>query len=155
MRGSKPITGAKLSSSGETMGSSRERRGRRARDEAEALRSAAGMRLWHAPVSAHRRSLDQLGVPSSRRLGSPLSRREVDIDEPEAIRVARAPFEIVEQRPDEIAAYVRTFPECRPHRADVGFEIGDAVAIDDFAALVGLVLAAAAVLGDIDRQAIT
>src|SRR5262249_24687000 len=50
---------------------------------------------------------DQCRVPMKRRFRKTLLGRIVDIDDAKSRLVPRRPFEIVEQRPDEIAAHVR------------------------------------------------
>src|SRR5262249_1146701 len=49
---------------------------------------------------------DQPRIPVRAFLGDPLLRLVVDVDDPEPLRVPLGPFEVVEQRPDEVAADV-------------------------------------------------
>ena len=48
---------------------------------------------------------DEVAVPVVARLGHPFERLEVDLDDAEPARVAERPLEVVEQRPDEVAAH--------------------------------------------------
>src|SRR5688572_22367847 len=49
---------------------------------------------------------DHLGVEPRARLGSAALGLEIDVDDAEALRVAVAPLEVVEERPGEIAAQI-------------------------------------------------
>src|SRR5713226_10754536 len=58
---------------------------------------------------------------------------EVDVDDAEALRIAQRPFEIVEKRPDAIAAQVDAFPDGLTRGAQVLSEIVDPQRIVDAA----------------------
>src|SRR5262245_10947360 len=88
------------------------RRGRRGR-----ARSPLPL-MFRRSISA-RLASDEFREPSIRRLGRALERLEVDVDYAEAAAVAFRPFEVVEQRPDEIAAQFCTGGE----RAAGGSEV--------------------------------
>src|SRR5258708_11678354 len=81
-----------------------------------------------------------------------LERRIVDMDEAEAFAEAEAPFEIVEQRPDEIAANVDSGRDGVEYRAEIATKIFDALAVMDLAVARHLVGKGGAVFGDVDRQ---
>src|SRR5690349_14174786 len=95
---------------------------------------------------------DEVAVPQPRPLGHAPLRRVVDIHEPEALRVAVLPLEVVEHRPGEVAPDV----DAVGHRARQGGEMRLQVleaprvlqrAVDDRP-----VLERRAVLGDVDRH---
>ena len=68
------------------------------------------------------------------RLRRALLRREVDVHDAEALRVAEAPLEVVEQRPGEVAAQVDALPRSRrARRARCVAQVGDAQRIVDAA----------------------
>src|SRR5262245_36202860 len=66
---------------------------------------------------------DQVAVPVEALLGHALERRVVDVDDPEALRVAEPPLEVVEQRPDEVAADRRALRDRLPDRGQVLLEV--------------------------------
>src|SRR5207302_10524983 len=107
----------------------------------------------HSPSSAdQRRALGELAVEMERILGLALERRVIDMDEAEALAEAEAPFEIVEQRPDEIALHVDTRRNRIHYRAEIAAQIFDPLAVMDPAVAGHGVLEGGAVLGDVDRQ---
>src|SRR5258708_6660659 len=85
-------------------------------------------------------------------LGPPLERRVVDMDEAEALAEAEAPFEIVEQRPDEIALHVDARDDGVENGAEIAAQIFDPLAVMDLAVARHRVLEGGAVLGDVDRE---
>jgi len=72
-----------------------------------------------------------LAIPVEAVLGHPLERRIVDIDDPEALRVAEAPLEVVEEAPDEVAADRRAGVARASDRVDVRLQVRDALRIVD------------------------
>ena len=73
---------------------------------------AAAM-LSRLSASAAPRRGDHLGVEARAVLGVALLRLEVDVHQPEALRVAEGPLEVVHQRPGEVAAQVDARPRSR------------------------------------------
>ena len=59
--------------------------------------------------------------------------REVDVDDAEPLRVALGPLEIVQQRPDKIAADVGPLRDRGGDRVDVIFDVGGAARVADYA----------------------
>src|SRR5262249_41449604 len=72
---------------------------------------------------------DELGEPSIRRLGRALERLEVDVDHAEAAAVAFRPLEIIDERPDEIAAQFYAGGERAARGSEVLAQIGDAIVV--------------------------
>ena len=68
--------------------------------------------------------------------------------------IARAPFEVVEQGPHEVAAHVGAGGDGRTQGSDVEGEIADALQVDEVARAVELLDGTGTVLKDVDRQAI-
>src|SRR6266487_5193158 len=67
-----------------------------------ALSRASGRR---APFLLPARLGDEVPVPVEAPLRDARERRVVDVDDPESLPVALRPLEVVEQRPDEVAAH--------------------------------------------------
>src|SRR4051794_11772822 len=95
---------------------------------------------------------DQVAVPERAPLRDPALRRVVDEDDPEPLAVAPLPFEVVEQRPDVVAAHVDALLDRALDGADVLLEERDATRILDDVAAVQLVVEGGAVLGDQQRD---
>src|SRR5262245_16035133 len=94
---------------------------------------------------------DQVAVPERAALRDPPLRRVVDVDDPEPLVVAPLPLEVVEQRPDVVAANVHALRLRALDRVDVFPEIVEpALVVDD--AFVEPVLEGGAVLRDQQRQ---
>src|SRR3990172_4216717 len=93
---------------------------------------------------------DQALVPASAALGDPTLVVEVDPNQSEALAVTQAPLEVVEQRPDEVAAQVDAGGEGVRRCRDVPREVADAIVVDHLAAGVAPVGVCGAVLGDDD-----
>ena len=81
-------------------------------------------------------------------------RRVVDIDETETHAVARAPLEIVEQGPNEVAADIRAIGSGLMHGLYIAPEVVDARRVGDVAGHIWLIVPAEAVLQHVDRQTI-
>src|SRR4051795_6146468 len=91
-----------------------EKRSARAPPAAPATASAASARPTAAAFTSSRRdrggprraahARDEVAVPVEAVLGHALERRIVDVDDPEALREALGPLEVVQQAPDEVAA---------------------------------------------------
>jgi hypothetical protein len=60
---------------------------------------------------------------------------EVDVHDAEPLAVPKAPLQVVEERPDEVAANVGALRHCLGHRGDVRAEVVDAQRVVDDAAL--------------------
>src|SRR5580765_812550 len=100
-----------------------------------------------------RMSSDQVAVPERASLGRALEVLEVDRDDPEAPVVAVLPLEVVEQRPDVVAAHVHTGFHRALDRLDVAAEEGDALGILDHRLPVELrIVVRGAVLRDHQRH---
>src|SRR5262249_46937247 len=93
---------------------------------------------------------DELGEPSIRRLGRALERLEVDVDHAEAAAVAFRPFEVVDERPDEIATQFYTGGECAARGGEVLAQIGDAIVVVHDAIRRERIVVASAVLRHIE-----
>src|SRR5262249_44374690 len=90
---------------------------------------------------------DQVTIPERASLGDPLLRRIVDVDQPEALPVPPLPLEVVEQRPNEVAANVDTLGTCIVDRLDVALQVVETPLVVDSVAL-DMVVEGRAVLGD-------
>jgi hypothetical protein len=80
-------------------------------------------------------------------------RDEVDVNEAETLRIARRPFEIVEQRPHKIATDVSSRRERLLQRIGIGLKIGDPPAVVDETCVVRFVVGGRSVLQYLNRQA--
>src|SRR5262249_34304737 len=95
-------------------------------------RSSATRSDTPSQARAFRRSISarltpyEFREPSIRRLGSALERLEVDVDHAEAAAVAFRPLEVIDERPDEIAAQFDTGGERAAGGREVLAQIGDA-----------------------------
>ena len=69
------------------------------------------------------------------------------MDEAEPLAIATFPFEVVQQRPDEAAADVRTILDCRRKRSQMSFEEGDPSSVLAAALGIELVVVGASDLG--------
>src|SRR5215831_17972044 len=87
--------------------------------------------------------------PSIRRLGRALERLEVDVDHAEAAAVAFRPLEVIDERPDEIAAQVCAGGE-RARGSEVLAQIGDAIVVVNDAICRERIVVASAVLRHIE-----
>src|SRR5260370_31523422 len=97
---------------------------------------------------------DELRIPVERRFRDAPLGRVVHIGDPEPLAVPRTPFEIIEQRPDEITAHVRARLHRLEHCARIGLEKIASRLIRNLAVLVDFVGIRRAVLQHIDRQPI-
>src|SRR3954470_5957610 len=96
---------------------------------------------------------DQVAVPERAALRRPFEVLEVDRDDPKAPVVAVLPLEVVEQRPDVVAAHVDTGRDRTLDGLDVAAEVRDALGILDHGLPVGHgVVVRGAVLGDHERD---
>ena len=78
--------------------------------------------------------------------------RVVDPGEAEALGEAVGPLEVVEQRPDEVAAHVDAGVDGVEHGAQMAAEVGDPLRVPDLAVGVDVVVARHPVLEDVDRR---
>src|SRR5689334_12980709 len=69
---------------------------------------------------------NQVGIPAGRRLRDAAMGWIIDIYQSKALAVTRSPLEIVQQRPDEIAAHVGAGCDRALHGLDIRLDIGDA-----------------------------
>src|SRR5215208_485192 len=123
--------------------------------------SPLGCPLWFDAVTARAAmseiravGADDLGVEAGARLGGALLGGEVDVDDAEALGVAVAPLEVVEEGPGEVAAEVDAGLDRAAGGAQVVAVVGDAQRVVDRAAVGrGRVVEGGAVLGDVERDA--
>src|SRR6185295_14546919 len=109
----------------------------------------AGLALPEARAAAR----DHLGVKAGARLGGAPKRPVVDVDDAEALRIAMAPLEVVEQRPGEVAAHGGALFDRAADGAEVLAQVSDAQGIVDAPAVaLRRVVERGAVLGDVERQ---
>ena len=99
-----------------------------------------------APPSA------RFGVEVERVFGAAVLRLVVDMDQAKAFAVAEGPFEIVEQRPDEIALDRDPGGDRVLHRAEIAAQIADAPLVADMPVGLDPVGKGGAVFEDVDRQ---
>src|SRR5215472_12207562 len=90
--------------------------------------SPSQARAFRGSISARLIS-DEFREPSIGRLGRALERLEIDVDHAEAAAVAFRPLEVINERPDEIAAQFRTGGERAAGGREVVAQIGDAVVV--------------------------
>src|SRR5436190_8131482 len=111
-------------------------------------------RVTSAISASVRVSGDQVAVPESAALRNAPLVREVHGDDPEAAVVAVLPLEVVEQRPDVVAADVDPLTDGELDRGDVVAQVGNSVGVlDDGVPVDRRVLERGAVLGDHERHA--
>src|SRR6266516_6095378 len=116
-------------------------------------------RRWSAAQCRCRRGMaveavagDHLPIPVGAVLQHALLGGVVNVDQAEALGVALFPLEVVQQRPDEVAAQVHPGGDGALRRAEVAIQEADAVGIVDLALRVGVVVEGGAVLGDRQRH---
>src|SRR5512135_93529 len=97
------------------------------------------------PVLPH-----DLRVPSGRELGGTRLRRVIDVDDAESLAVALGPLEVVQERPEEIAAQVEAFGHGAVERDQIIAQVLAAVEVEDRAAGGDLVVEGRAILGDVE-----
>ena len=85
------------------------------------------------------------------RLRDALERRVVDVDDPEPLRVALGPLEVVEQRPDVVALHRHAGGDRARDRVEVAGEVVPPLRIGDRAVVHTDVAERRAVLGHVDR----
>src|SRR5215471_21117408 len=119
-----------------------------------AMRSsgASGLSKPGISLALERDTVGELRVEMERVLGPPVERRKIDMDEAEPSAVAVRPFEIVEQRPHEIAAHRHAGGDGVEHRTQITAQIGDPLLVANPPICVRAVGKGSAVLEDIDRQ---
>src|SRR3954471_11688485 len=98
------------------------------------------------------RGRDAVAVPERAPLRDAPLGLVVDVDDSEPLRVAVLPFEVVEQRPDVVAAHVDALRTRTLHRVDVTAEVRDAFGVVDDRIAVEAVVERGAVLGDQQRD---
>ena len=99
-----------------------------------------------------RRRGDPVAIPERAPLRDAPLRLEVDVDDPEALRVPVLPLEVVEQRPDEVAAHVDPGGDRLLDGREVPLDVGDPERVLDHVGAVEAVVEGGAVLGDQQRQ---
>src|SRR4051812_27424020 len=102
-------------------------------------------------ISASVPSRDHVPVPQRALLRDPALGRIVDVDDAEPLRVAPFPLEVVEQRPDVVAANVDSLGPRLLDGRDVRTQERDAPTVSD-GTVVEPVLEGGAVLGDQQRE---
>ena len=95
---------------------------------------------------------DKFSEPMIRRFGCALERIEIDVHHAETAVIAFCPLEVIEQRPNEIAAQICTSGERATGSSEVGAQIGDAVVIAYEAVRCAPIIVASAVLGYIEVE---
>src|SRR6266542_4221485 len=95
---------------------------------------------------------DHVAVPARAVLEDPALGREVDVHQTEAPGVALVPLEVVEQRPDEVAAQVDALLQRLMGGAEMPLEETDAVGVVHVALRVGVVVEGSPVLGHHQRD---
>src|SRR5437588_6658573 len=102
-------------------------------------------------ISASIPCCDQIAIPERAPFRNAQLGRIVDVDDPEPLLVTRLPLEVVEQRPDEVAADIDSPAPRLLHRRHVRPQIVDAPLVLDHA-VVEPVVEGGAVLGDQQRE---
>src|SRR5438874_2814075 len=102
-------------------------------------------------ISASVPSRDHVAIPERALLRDPALGRIVDVDDPEPLRVAPFPLEVVEQRPDVVAANVDSLGPRPLDGRDMRAQVRDATTVGD-GAVGEPVLEGSAVLGDQQRE---
>src|SRR5512133_922757 len=100
---------------------------------------------------SRRPAADEVPIPVEAVLRHALQRRVVDIDDPEPLRVAERPLEVVEQAPHEVALYGRALVDRTGDGVDVRLEIGGPLRVVHAAVVTADVAEGRAVLGHVDR----
>src|SRR5215510_2151909 len=103
--------------------------------------------LLHAKGRALRG--DEVPVPREAVLRHPLEGVEVDVDDSEAAGVAERPLEVVEERPEEVAAHGHARRDSRSDCVEMALEVGDPPGVRD-ASVLARVRERRAVLGDVE-----
>src|SRR5580693_411858 len=106
-------------------------------------------RAFRGSISA-RLTSDELREPLVRRFGRALERREIDVNHAEAAAVAFRPLEVVDERPDEIAAQLCAGGERAAGGGEVLAQISDAVVVVYGAVRRQRIVVASAVLGHVE-----
>src|SRR5215207_11215760 len=97
--------------------------------------------------------LDHAPVPEGAQLRRALAGREIAPDNPESLREAETPLEVVEQRPDQVAAQIDTVGDRAVAHLEMALDVDESLPIDDAAVRTrGLVVVAGPVLGHVQRQ---
>src|SRR5262245_36304555 len=117
------------------------------------LSSRAGVLHRSVGVGAGKPVLrGEAGVPLSRVLDRSLLGLVVDVDQAKALGEAEAPLEVVEDRPDEVAAHRGAVGEGLVGRGDVAGEVADADGVAHAAVGAGRVGPGRPALGHEDRR---
>src|ERR1039458_7853419 len=95
---------------------------------------------------------DRVPGPGEARLGDARTARVVDPDEAESLRESVPPFEVVEQRPDDVAANVDTGGDRIEDGAEMTLEVGDALRVAHLAVGGDIVVERHAILQDVERR---
>src|SRR5215216_1240977 len=96
-------------------------------------------------------ALDDPSVPAGAHLGDAPLGAVVHEHDTEALRIALRPLEVVQERPDHVAAEVNPLLPSAVRRPEVGVEVGDALLIVHTALGVHVIVDGPPVLGDVDR----
>ena len=129
----------------------RARRRARVRHDRRHLRARRAARpLDRALSAAVARPRDVVAVPEPAALRRPALGRVVDVDDPEPLRVAVLPLEVVEQRPRVVAPHVDPVGDRALERGEVVAQVGHALRVVDAPVDDLLAVEGGAVLGDVD-----
>src|ERR1019366_6612963 len=127
------------------------RGGRRRRQPAARGDSGPSGRLGRGDRHAVRAS--HVGVPEGTALRDPALGAEIHEDDPEPLGVPLGPLEVVQERPDEVAAQVHPGTDGAPGGVQVAVQVADPLEVVDNALRGDVVMGGGAVLGDVQRQA--
>jgi len=94
---------------------------------------------------------NHLGIEPGAGLERPPLSGEIDVNQPEALGIAVGPFQIVQQRPGEIAAQVDAAAPGRQRRAQMVAQVALAQGVGDFPVGLGRIVERRAVFGDLQR----
>src|SRR5208283_253696 len=106
--------------------------------------------------SASAATAGDIGEEGERRLRRALEALEIDVDDAEPPAIALGPFEIVQKRPDEVAAQLDAIGERAARGGKMIAQIGDTVVVVHGAIRRDRIVVAGTVLGHVDfRIAVT
>src|SRR5918992_335951 len=95
---------------------------------------------------------DDFGVPAGALLRDALLGLVVDVEDSESLRVAEGPLEVVEERPEEVAAHADARLDGVVERDEMLTEIPNSLEVSHHACHLDPVLEGGPVLGDEERQ---
>src|SRR5919204_2533107 len=95
---------------------------------------------------------DEVAVPVVAVFRYALERRIVDVDDPESLRVAVRPLEVVEKAPDEVTLHRRAIRDRARDRFEIGLDVRGALGIVNAPVVHPDIGKRGAVLGHVDRS---